>query len=121
MTTDNVDKHYRMAWASAVESLLESPGISDDDREQLLHFKAMDPDEAKKASDQAFQEFRNDSKFHKTMEVVRPLVDGLDSVGSYITTLSTMDPHGIASLVWGAVQLLLKVCRPLSAPATRAH
>lgn len=54
----------------------------------------------------------DESKTRRLLSILQPYLQAAKKVGPAMDVLSSADPHGIASLVWGSVRLMLVVRGP---------
>jgi len=95
------------AWAIVREAQLADPSLSTDERAILTSCSPQDV-----LSDIHSMEHRHtsSSRTRKYANQLQPFLQGLERFGAAMDVFSNADPHGILSLLWGSVRLVLVVC-----------
>ncbi|KAI1325778.1 hypothetical protein F5Y16DRAFT_256285 [Xylariaceae sp. FL0255] len=87
-------------WKAAQERFLQD--LSDENRSQFREW-LKDRNSTTRIQDEVQQLEKKNQHISK----LKPLVEGLQSLDSIISPLTGLDSHGIATLIWGSVKILM--------------
>jgi len=94
------------AWTITKTNYLKDDDLSSEEKDMLNSCSLKDLiDEMKRMENRHAQ----DSKTRNIMSSLQPFAQTLRKIGPALDTFSNADPHGIMSLVWGSVRLILVV------------
>ena len=85
---------------------LSNPALTSEEREILKSSTAQDLITEAKLLDLAHDRQTNSRHYVAKLQT---LLHGLDKFGSALDVFSNADPHGILSLVWGSIRLVIAV------------
>ena len=97
------------AWIRARTMILGSKQVSDEERVMLESSslgsvtQELRNLEAKHANESRTRGFASKAR-------IKPILDGLVNLNTAISFMASLDPHGIAPLVWGGISIVTKVC-----------
>lgn len=99
------------AWKDGIHSLLDAQDCPKDpaSRRSLADTLPKPVEEAAEDLRELIERYEKDPKIAPALQVVRPLVEGLQKVQSFGTVVAGLNPAGAAPLVWGATRVLLQV------------
>lgn len=93
-------------WSLVISELRDDPESKVKDHRDLLQNATLGV--AAKELDQ-LQSAQTESTSWKALQKVKPLLDVLDGFAEFASTLASLDPHGIASIVIGSFRIVIKV------------
>lgn len=96
-------------WDDVVRERLEECDMPEDQKQDLRESTI---DSAKKELEKVQNEHDN-TNTSKVFKRLKPLIEIFEKFADFAAQLATLDPHGVASLVFGSLRLVVKVfCSP---------
>ncbi|KAI4128816.1 MAG: hypothetical protein LQ347_004029 [Umbilicaria vellea] len=100
------------AWAIAREQYLDAAGLTPAEHaEQQRFLSSSSPDEVIKQLQSLETQHGENSRSRSSLARLQPLIDWLARFGSALDVFANADPHGVLSLVWGSLRILLVLAK----------